>query len=442
MKSKISIFALSFATVCMVSSCLGDKDSEYTYYDDTAITSVTLGKLKYYYYKKADDGVTDKLCEGTVNGGALAIDQYSCTITNAPDSLPVRTDLTKVTMTVNSLHNGIVTIKSLTTDTVYTFTSTDELDFSQPREFYVYSSSGLYHRKYTVNIVAHKEHADSFKWNRIDVDNEIKNYKSVKAGTINNKLVVLGETNSAKELRILDNGTWKKVKTFGKNATMVSDNNTVCVTEANTVYTSTDENLANWNSSAANVKSVLGVCGQELFAMSDKNEIMLSLNKGHSWMIDEIDENAKLLPSSDINFIASTTASNSDVKRAFLIGNSSANNTNAVVWSKIVEEDSEKDIPWMYQEFKKKNQYALPRLNNLYVIPYADGLLATGGDFDKMYYSKDCGITWQSDKRFVMPTGLSATAASLAVDADNFIWIVCAGSGEVWKGRLNKLGWK
>jgi hypothetical protein len=113
-----------------------------------------------------------------------------------------------------------------------------------------------------------------------------------------------------------------------------------------------------------------------------------------------------------------------------------------VVWSKIVEEDSEKDIPWMYQEFKKKNQYALPRLNNLYVIPYADGLLATGGDFDKMYYSTDCGITWQSDKRFVMPTGLSATAASLAVDADNFIWIVCAGSGEVWKGRLNKLGWK
>ena len=65
MKSKISIFALSFATVCMVSSCLGDNDSESTYYDDTAITKVTLGTMKYYRYKKAKDGVTDSLYSGS-----------------------------------------------------------------------------------------------------------------------------------------------------------------------------------------------------------------------------------------------------------------------------------------------------------------------------------------------------------------------------------------
>lgn len=442
MKSKISIFALSFATVCMVSSCLGDNDTDYTYYDDTAITGVTLGKLNYYYYKKASDGVTDSLCKSTVSGGSLAIDQYSYTITNAPDSLPVGTDLTKVTLTVKSLNNGIVTIKGLTNDSVYTFSTTDSLDFSQPRELYVYSSSGLYYRKYNVNIVAHKEYADSFKWNRIDVDEDIKNYKSVKAGTHNNNLVVLGETDNAKELRILDNGTWKKVKTFSKNASMVSDNNTVCVTDANAVYTSTDAELANWKSSSADVKAVLGVCGNELFALSAENAIMLSLDKGNSWMVDDIDENAKYLPSSDYSFIASNTASNSDVKRAFLIGNSSADNTNAVVWSKIVEENSEKDIPWMYQEFKPANRYALPKMKNLSVIPYADGLIATGGDFNKMYYSIDCGITWKNDTRFVMPTDLSADAASIAVDADNYVWVVCTGSGQVWKGRLNKLGWK
>ena len=160
------------------------------------------------------------------------------------------------------------------------------------------------------------------------------------------------------------------------------------------------------------------------------------------WYGDDIDENAKYLPSSDYSFIASNTASNSDVKRAFLIGNSSADNTNAVVWSKIVEENSEKDIPWMYQEFKPANRYALPKMKNLSVIPYADGLIATGGDFNKMYYSIDCGITWKNDTRFVMPTDLSADAASIAVDADNYVWVVCTGSGQVWKGRLNKLGWK
>ena len=47
MKSKISIFALSFATVCMMSSCLGDKnDTEIVFYDDAAITVLTLGELK------------------------------------------------------------------------------------------------------------------------------------------------------------------------------------------------------------------------------------------------------------------------------------------------------------------------------------------------------------------------------------------------------------
>ena len=38
MKSKISIFALSFATVCMMSSCLGDKnDTEIVFYDDLSV---------------------------------------------------------------------------------------------------------------------------------------------------------------------------------------------------------------------------------------------------------------------------------------------------------------------------------------------------------------------------------------------------------------------
>jgi hypothetical protein len=175
--------------------------------------------------------------------------------------------------------------------------------------------------------------------------------------------------------------------------------------------------------------------------MSDENDIMVSLDKGYSWRVDAIDEDAKLLPSSDFNFIASTTTTNADIKRAFLIGNSTADNTNAVVWTKIIEEDSSKDIPWMYQEFKRINKYTLPKMNDLSVIPYADGLIAIGGKYEKMYYSIDCGITWKEDTRFVLPEGFSAETASMAVDANNYIWIVCTGTGQIWRGRLNELGW-
>ena len=176
MKSKISIFALSFATVCIMSSCLGDNDdTEVVYYDDTAITGIKLGTLKY----------ADKADTINASGYVFQIDQYSGTITNAPDSLPVGTDLTKIVFSAVyplNTNTNYVFWKSLTSDSITTFSTADTLDFSQPRELYVFSSSGNFFKKYTVTIVAHKEIADTLIWNKFDIDNDIKNYTSVKTG--------------------------------------------------------------------------------------------------------------------------------------------------------------------------------------------------------------------------------------------------------------------
>ena len=93
MKSKISIFALSFATVCMMSSCLGDKnDTEIVFYDDAAITVLTLGELK----KPSHSGKENDSIKIVGSKYTLKIDQYGGTITNAPDSLPVETNLKNV----------------------------------------------------------------------------------------------------------------------------------------------------------------------------------------------------------------------------------------------------------------------------------------------------------------------------------------------------------
>ena len=431
MKSKISIFALSFATVCMMSSCLGDKDdTEIVYYDDTAITSLKLGTLK--YVGKAD----------TINasGKVLRIDQYSGTITNAPDSLPVGTDLTKIVFkSINTLNNGVVGIKSLTSDTVSYLNTSDSLDFSQPRELYVYSSSGQYYRKYTVTIVAHKEIADTFIWKKLDIDNDIKNYTSVKAGICNNNLVVLGKTAGGTEFKTFVDGSLKKTRSFSANATMTTDGKTIYVTDGGIIYSSSD--AKNWNTVSADVKSVLGVCGKEMFAISNANKLMMSLDNGVSWKNDNIDDDAKYIPSSDINFVSSTTESNADIKRAFVIGNSSANSKKAEVWSKIIEENADKDQSWIYQNFNESNKYYLPRLSNLSVTAYDKNLLAIGGNCDKLYYSVDCGICWKENDKLILPEEFSANTASIAVDDDYFIWIVCTGSGQVWKGRLNKMGW-
>ena len=457
MKSKISIFALSFATVCMISSCLGsDDDTETVYYDDAAISNISIVKLNNYYTIKAKDGVTDSMVMKalSVNGYGISVNQYSGTITNAPDSFPIGTDLKHVLISVSAVNGGVPLIKSMVSDSLFYINSTDSLDFSVPRDIVVYSTSAyskatspLYipgtpgTRKYTVNFVVHQEYADSFKWNKLDIDNDIKNYKSVKAGICNNNLVVLGKTANGAELKTLVNGSWKKVKTFSANATMTTDGNVVYVTDGGMIYSSSD--VTNWHVVSADVKNILGVCGNEMFAMSNGNKVMVSLDNGATWTNDNIDEDAKYLPSSDFNFISTTTATNADVKRAFIIGNSSANSTKAVVWSKIVEDNAAKDQVWMYQAFNGSNLYYLPKLSNLSVVNYnGNNLLAIGGDFDKMYYSVDCGITWREDDRFMLPDGFSASGASMTVDADNNIWIVCTGTGQVWKGRLNELGWK
>ena len=28
------------------------------------------------------------------------------------------------------------------------------------------------------------------------------------------------------------------------------------------------------------------------------------------------------------------------------------------------------------------------------------------------------------------------------VDDDNYLWLICEGTGQVWRGRVNKLGWE
>ena len=35
----------------------------------------------------------------------------------------------------------------------------------------------------------------------------------------------------------------------------------------------------------------------------------------------------------------------------------------------------------------------------------------------------------------------STTGVTVTVDDDQYIWLYCAGTNQVWRGRLNRLGW-
>ena len=63
------------------------------------------------------------------------------------------------------------------------------------------------------------------------------------------------------------------------------------------------------------------------------------------------------------------------------------------------------------------------------------------GKFGSMLLSRDAGIAWNSDKDFSYPQNAQpANTFTATVDADAYIWMI-SGS-KVWRGRLNRVGWK
>ena len=125
-----------------------------------------------------------------------------------------------------------------------------------------------------------------------------------------------------------------------------------------------------------------------------------------------------------------------------------------MVWRKVVDySKNATKASWNYMERNAvSDSLALPRLENLTMVKYDDGILALGGKgiggcdkpaYSMIYQSRDNGITWKYNSCYVLPDDFnnSATKVTATVDGDNFIWLYCEGSGQVWRGRLNKLGW-
>lgn len=142
------------------------------------------------------------------------------------------------------------------------------------------------------------------------------------------------------------------------------------------------------------------------------------------------------------------------LERTLWIGNRSMDDypsdEAAMVWSHSLAAGQETAV-WAYFNAAPDNHYACPRLQSLNLIRYDEVLLALGGKsldgtahkaFDNMYVSRDNGVTWKTDGVYVLPGDLEGkdVLMSVAVDAEYRVWLVAGG--EVWRGRLNQLGFE
>ena len=455
--SWVGILSLLF----VFAACMGDDDNaSYVTYNDTGISAFSLSAANQYLHTTGSEGQDSIYKKAvTVSDYKFYIDQENNLIYN-PDSLPYGTDAKHILVSISTLNSGQTYLKNVANDSTFYFSATDSIDFSSPRVFQILSLSGNYYRGYTVKVNIHQQEGDDFNWHQVSTNSLFANMQAMKAFAAGGNVYLFGFDGAQTQLyqtaeddgqnwlasnQLFDADVYKNVVTRGDEVFILNAGQILRMSAGEWTVMGTNSDL----------KQLVAASDTELYAIGQNGRMMVSENDGASWKEDTMDEGQELLPADALSFTSLPLKTNDDIDMVVMAGlrNETAypSDTIAVVWTKLVEySDYHRTYPWTYVDIADDNNYALPRLANLVIMNYDDGLLAMGGSgvgactkeaFDSFYYSQDGGITWKTPD-YTLPAEMnSSNVFAATVDSKNFIWIVCGQSGEIWRGRLNRMGW-
>ena len=454
---------------CMTTACLNDHnddESNYTTHSDAAITTFTLGKLKQYVHTISSQG-TDSVYTKDVVGSKypMYIDQINNKIYNV-DSLPYGTDVSKVIATVAAKNGGTVGLRAIDKDSLYNYRASDSIDFSVERVFVVASYDGKNLRYYDVKLNVHKETTDYMIWENGEPFTPFATAKELKAVEKDNNIIVYasdGSTTNGYSSLLGNDIMWTKLNINTplqpEACKNIVSQNGGCLWTINGNQLMRSDDGATWETATSfdmTNYQLIGASKNKLYALhSGQIEVMATDNVGGGFEIDQIDESNSLLPTGAITMISQPLYTNLSSDRLTLVGNRDnslyPNDYNSMVWTKISDYgNSTQNNIWTFVGSKQKNEYGLPNLHNIVVAPYNNSILAFGGygqgsfqedAFSKIYISRDNGLTWQSSNNIILPTTMDCPDEIYTIlsDSNNYLWIICGGSGQTWKGCLNSL---
>ena len=472
MRRIIRPFVILFSSLILTVSCLSDDSASYIYYSDTAITSFSLGTLNRTMWTKSSTGADSSYVE-EIDGSDyhFYIDQAGRRIYN-PDSLPVGTDAAHVICNIGSKNGGTVVIAYKDTegaDSLAYYSSSDSIDFSVPLDFRVYANDGMNFRTYKISVNVHKEDPDSINWYNAGSNPAFTSMAAMKSVAFKDRLFVFGtdRSNTSVYSASLDApGTWTELSTdngttFDANAyaSVVAKGDSLYTISGGRMMRSYDGN--NWTSydiqgNTAPIK-LIAAGRSRLYGIDASGQIVSSEYSNHAWTVDAISGDVSMLPDENICYGSLALTTDDTSERIIIAGNrslsSNPEDSVAMVWSKIEEYSTNSERhSWMF--CNEDNGYNLPRLANLKMLAYGDVLIALGGQgegtstaeaFSVFYVSEDNGLTWHDDDKYYMPEGFDNAESdvfTMTVDENNYLWIVCGGTGTVWRGRVNRLGWE
>lgn len=451
MKRKFFAFIALITATLSLSSCLSSDETTVEYTHDTAITAFSLGSLDRYTKTTAGK---DTLLKANVTGSdyKFYIDQAQRKIYNV-DSLPAGTRTAAVLATITSKNSSPVILmhakQTENLDSATYYSSTDSINFSEPRLIRVYSSDYSAYAQYTVTVYVHKELPYEFKWHELAQNNsQLAAFSDLKAVACGDYIYVFGKTDEGTKVlksAINDGSAWSSIT---MNVGLSSDayqsavalDGKLYISDGGKVYASADAAIWTVVSDNADIKQLIGASSKNLYAYTATG-ISVSEDKGANWKAEKLDTDKAYLPKQNISMNVAGVLSAKDVENVMLLGtrDKALKDTVATTWLRTVDYDANEDGQWNYLEIENNKSGKMPWLDQVITCAADTGFVALGSN-GKWYKSQDAGLTWKQDAMVVLPAKF-ATEGRFAFCRDNkhYYWII--RNGYVWRGRFNIDGW-
>ena len=453
MKKSILSLSVALFSVFLVCSCLNDDETVLS--TDCYISSFTLGNVKRQVTTVTSEG-NDTTYSVTYSASyyPMTVNQLAGTIFNE-DSLPLNSDVSAVLATVESSGTVIYRDAEDTEENWQSYSTSDSIDFTSTLVFRVYSPDYSAWRDYTVNVNVHQQDGEIFTWEQMAEEQLWEAADTMKAVVWQDNIWLFCRTDGAVTVfttSLADGTQWAEQAVTGCGEADVS---TLAVFGDRLYMTTPDGALissadgSTWESVAADrAVHLLAADSTCLYALSDG--VLWRSADGELWLEEGLESDPSFLPVQDLTSVS--YVQENGLYRILLAGNRSLldfpEDNAAMLWSRSTVEAGG-TAPWTYFNVSPDNSYACPQLKFLHIMRYDEVLLALGGAsldgvshnaLDNLYVSSDNGVTWKEDGVYVLPESVEDAEGALAavVDADNYLWLVVGG--QVWRGRLNELG--
>lgn len=413
-----AIASILFVSIA-ITACL-DSNNTYEYSSDATIHAFGIDTIHGKHYK-------------------FTIDQLTRTIYNV-DSLPVGSDTIIDRILIDTLNaTGIVT--SGENDTI--FQISDSVDLRQPIKLKVHATDGITTREYTIQVNVHKQDPDSVVW--VNMEQPLPNTQQQKSVILNgNQLLVFTSYDDVYQATTdISPFQWQHHAVTGLPTDIKLSSITnfqeklYIVTESGKTFSSS--NGLTWQEvSTLGMQTVTLVTTfpDKLVGIQNVNgeNYFCTSSDGLVWTYKEANE-YKVSPNFPIDDIYSTVfTTNNGVEKAVVVGNTTNEETATVPWFSMDGASwTSLDTPDTY----------CPKMENPCIMYYGEAFYIMGGEFNAIYKSL-AGIAWYETKtKFLLPKAMKGNNAySMAIDKNNYIWIIIGQQNSVWRGRLNRLGFK